>query len=81
MSHKCLIARGHHFQALVQVGLNVELFYFFDIREKTGPKHLQKKSFRYSIYPEPLIIYFRLSARVRHVPGPRLALWNPQYLE
>ena len=52
------------------VGLNVELFYFFDIREKTGSEALEKKSLQYLIDPESLIIDFRLSTRGRHVPGP-----------
>jgi hypothetical protein len=63
------------------VALNVELFYFFELREKTGPEAFAKKSLRYLVNPEPLIILIQTSARVRHVPGARPALWNQQYLE
>jgi len=52
------------------VGLNVELFYFFDIREKTASEAPEKKSLQYLIDPESLIIDFRLSTRRQHVPGP-----------
>jgi hypothetical protein len=63
------------------VGLNVELFYFFDIREKTDSEAFAKKSLGYLVDPELLIILFQTFGTRRHALGPRVALWNPQYLE
>ena len=81
MSHKCLITRDHRFPALVQAKLNVELFYFFGIREKTDWEPWKKKSLKHFVYSEPLSDLSSLTARVRHIPGPPLALWNSQYLQ
>jgi len=60
--------------------LNVELFYFFGIREKTGWESCEKKSLKHLVYSEPLSDLSSLTTRVRHIPGPLLALWNQQYL-
>jgi hypothetical protein len=40
--------------ALVQIGVNVELFYFFDILEKTDGELFAKKNPKYFFYPERL---------------------------
>ena len=52
------------------VGLNVELSYFFDIREKTGREPCEKKLLKHLADSEPLSDLSSLTARVPTHPWP-----------